>query len=155
MARKGKKWAEELSDFDPRIVYKAREEAALKACQKTEPKRKEAFIDGCVAREQRRNVTFYPDGSLMTVGKIPGWEPYEGDARGRRGRISGFTRKSRMGFLTTVATLDRKAELPKFVTLTYPGEYPEEFQERVARSSRAGAISSPRSHRRKPQIWKR
>jgi len=60
---------------------------------------------------------------------MPGWEPYEGDARGKRGRISGFTRKSRLGFLSTVTKLDRKADLPKFVTLTYPGEYPEQFQD--------------------------
>jgi len=118
---------EEFWGIDAGPVFKARMEAALKQCQTGEHARREAFADAAIKREKRRKAIFYPAGSLIKVSKMPGWEPYEGDKRGERGRINGFSRKSRLAFLSTVATLDRKAELPKFVTLTYPAEYPEQF----------------------------
>lgn len=120
---------EEAWEIDAGPVFKARMDAALKACNKDEPARRNAFNDCTIKREKRRKAVFYPGGSLIKVSKVPGWEPFEGDTRGQRGRITGFSRKSRLAFLSTAATLDRKAEPPKFVTLTYPGEYPEAFQD--------------------------
>jgi len=129
MALNASDWAEELAEYDARPIVEARLKAAVAKCNETEPQRREVFIDGCIRREKRRKATFYPGGSLIKVAKMPGWEPYEGDARGERGKIKGFSRKSRLAFLSTAATLDRNAETPKFVTLTYPAEYPEQFQD--------------------------
>ena len=43
---------------------------------------------------------------------------------GRRGRISGFSRSSRYRLMQTIARIRRDAEMPNFVTLTYPDEFP-------------------------------
>ncbi|MDR3406479.1 MAG: hypothetical protein P4L99_28605 [Chthoniobacter sp.] len=110
-------------------VLRARLEAAVQRCNQTEPQRREAFTDGVIAREKRRTATFYPAGSLIRVSKLPGFEPYENEKRGKRGKIKGFSFKSRVAFLSYVATLDRQGMAPKFVTLTYPAEYPEQFQQ--------------------------
>ncbi len=109
--------------------WKDRKKAIESACNKDESQRRDAFADGVLAREKRRTAAFYPSGSLIRVSKIPGWEPYENAKRGKRGKIKGYSFKSRMAFLSYVATLDRRGMAPKFVTLTYPAEYPEQFQQ--------------------------
>jgi len=120
---------EEYWGIDAAPVLMARLEAAGKKCDETEHLRRERFTDAIIAREKKRKAVFYPAGSLIRVSKMPGWEPYESGKQGTRGKIKGYSRKSRLAFLSTVATFDRKAELPKFVTLTYPAEYPECFQD--------------------------
>ena len=44
---------------------------------------------------------------------------------GKRGRIKGFSRQSRRRLMITISKVQRSAELPLFVTLTYPNEFPE------------------------------
>lgn len=53
------------------------------------------------------------------------WKGLKACGGGQRGVISGFTVKSRRRLLRVFASLDRrKLELPLFVTLTYPDEFP-------------------------------
>ena len=56
--------------------------------------------------------------------------PHKRHGRGTRDRIRGFSRASRRNLLTRLATINRAAfkafkERMIFVTLTYPGEYPQ------------------------------
>jgi hypothetical protein len=46
-------------------------------------------------------------------------------ARGKRGKIKGFSSASRRRLLYTIARIRRDATLPLFVTLTYPKKYPD------------------------------
>lgn len=122
-------WAKETESYDAGPVVTAKMQAALAKCQRDEPVRRARFADWENEREQMRHATFYPGGSLVRVSKVPGFQQFESDSRGTRGKISGFSRKSRLALLQTTAKLDRAGERPKFVTLTYPGEYPEFFQD--------------------------
>jgi hypothetical protein len=47
---------------------------------------------------------------------------------GVRGKIQTFTKASRRRLLRLLAKVDKREALPIFVTLTYPGEYPHEWQ---------------------------
>ncbi|HEY3899612.1 MAG TPA: hypothetical protein VGM54_13410 [Chthoniobacter sp.] len=129
MPKSASAWAEEIENFDCAAIFNARKEAALEACNLVEPQRRLRDIDNAIARDKVRRATFYPGGSLVKVSKLPGYESYEGSARGIRGKIQGFSRKSRLALLQTTAKLDRSGERPKFVTLTYPGDYPRQFTE--------------------------
>jgi len=44
---------------------------------------------------------------------------------GKRGVIDGFSRAARYRLLLTIARVKRRAELPAFVTLTYPDKFPD------------------------------
>jgi hypothetical protein len=69
----------------------------------------------------------------------------------KRGKIRGFSRAARLRMLETMASINvaRVRELPLFVTLTYPAEWPEEwrvvkahmdaFRKRLLRAYPAGA----------------
>lgn len=47
------------------------------------------------------------------------------ETRGVRGTIKGFSEASRYRLLQTIAKIKRDAPLPLFLTLTYPGEFPQ------------------------------
>lgn len=71
---------------------------------------------------------------------------------GARGRVSGFSRQSRRRLMMTIAGVKRNAELPSFVTLTYPSEFPT-----VERAKRDLKIFLQRLNRKFPNagyIWK-
>jgi len=64
----------------------------------------------------------YCDGaSLLKVSKS---EPCKPPLGGKRGRVDGFSNSSRRRLMQTIAKVKRDADLPCFVTLTYPNEFP-------------------------------
>lgn len=71
---------------------------------------------------------------------------------GKRGNVSGFSRGSRRRLMNVIAGVRRDAELPDFVTLTYPSEFPT-----VEKSKRDLKIFLQRLSRKFPAagyIWK-
>jgi hypothetical protein len=108
-------------------VFEAKLLAAANKCQKREPVRRLNNIDARIANEAVRSIKLYPDGSLLTVQRDPMWEPYENEKHAKRGEVRGFTAKARKRFLTFVASL-RVDVLPLFLTLTYPADWPHEWQ---------------------------
>lgn len=71
---------------------------------------------------------------------------------GKRGAVKGFSRQSRARLMETIAKVKTAAELPDFVTLTYPDNFPD-----VARSKRDIRVFQKRLVRRFPDcgyIWK-
>jgi hypothetical protein len=114
------------AEFDPKPVLAAKIAACLRDLNKDEPRRRGEFADVCAANEKKRTVRFFVDGSVIQVERSPLWEPYEDDRPHKRGKIHGFARKSRHRFLLFVGSLSH-AELPLFVTLTYPAWWPEEW----------------------------
>lgn len=71
-------------------------------------------------------VVIYPQGSLLKVSKNR-INPYAGKKRDwTRGVIKEFSRESRRRLMQTMAKIC-KGDLPQFVTLTYPGEWPEDY----------------------------
>lgn len=71
---------------------------------------------------------------------------------GKRNPIKGFTRASRLRLMRTIARVRRDADLPCFVTLTYPGEFPT-----VERAKRDLDVFLKRLRRHFPKaggIWK-
>jgi|SRR5579862_337837 len=67
----------------------------------------------------QRAITFYPEGSLVRIEGSCDYEPHE-RPQGKRGKIGGFSARSRLRLMTLCAMLKRTA-LPLFVTLTWPG----------------------------------
>ena len=108
-------------------VALAQFKAALDSCQQVEPGRRLRDIDGRIENDRTRRVKFYADGSLLTVERDPNYEPYQDERQSKRGKVSGFTHKSRKRFLVFVASLSRHV-MPLFVTLTYPESWPGEWQ---------------------------
>lgn len=70
------------------------------------------------------HICTFIDGGLVKVAR-PQPENKIQVGGGKRGKISGFSRKSRLRLMRAIAKT-RKSELPCFVTLTYPGEYSED-----------------------------
>jgi hypothetical protein len=71
---------------------------------------------------------------------------------GKRGKINGFSRGSRYRLMQTIAKVQRDAELPLFLTLTYPDDFPN-----PAESKEHLEIFIKRVRRRFPRagmIWK-
>lgn len=71
---------------------------------------------------------------------------------GQRGGIKGFSYQSRRRLLELISYVKRDAELPCFVTLTYPGEFPS-----IERAKRDLKVFTQRFIRKFPQagfIWK-
>jgi len=71
---------------------------------------------------------------------------------GLRGSIVGFSRQSRYRLMQMIGSIRRDAELPNFVTLTYPKDFPT-----VERSKRDLKIFLQRMKRKYPEagyIWK-
>lgn len=65
---------------------------------------------------------------------------------GRRSKIKGFSRQSRHRLMEKIGSIRRDAELPNFVTLTYPAEFPT-----VARAKRDLKVFLQRLERAFPQ----
>jgi hypothetical protein len=86
------------------------------------------YVDALNRVEERRVIDFAVGGSLITLSKEPGWEMYEGAVRSKRGCVSNFSGRSRKRMMETVAGLLTTA-LPLFVTLTYPDEWPSEWND--------------------------
>jgi hypothetical protein len=94
-------------------------------------------------------VEYYKGASLFRTTKD---RPCVAVGGGRRGQIKGFTRQSRARLLELIACVLRDAELPCFVTLTYPAKFPT-----VERAKRDLKIFLQRITRRFPSvgyIWK-
>jgi len=71
---------------------------------------------------------------------------------GKRSKIQGFSINSRRRLLETIATVKKGADLPLFVTLTYPDQFPS-----VERAKRDLKVFIQRLNRKFPQvgaIWK-
>lgn len=93
-------------------------------------------------------VEYCAGGSLFKTSKGGRLEGQKGGAK--RGAIKGFSYGSRRRLMTTVAKVRLDAELPLFVTLTYPDTFPEPkeskehlmmFEKRLLRAfEEAGAI---------------
>lgn len=97
----------------------------------------------------RPRMTFYEGASLLKVSKRSGFPAVGG---GLRKEVKGFSRASRLRLLRTIGAIRRDAELPDFVTLTYPSTFPP-----VERSKRDIKVFFQRLGRRFPQsgcIWK-
>jgi hypothetical protein len=121
-----KKRGDESDWIDSAPVIRANLRAAAERAAKDEPARQVAFADHCAESEKYRAARLYYDGSLLTIHRSPLWEPYENASTTKRGKVHGFSRKSRQRFLAFVASLCRES-LPLFVTLTYPEWWPEEW----------------------------
>jgi hypothetical protein len=124
--RKRKKSGDEYDWFDSGPVFRGKLRAAAIRADENEHIRRTAFADQCVKNEQTRVVRMHFEGTLLTVERSPLWAPHESASASKRGKVHGFSRKSRQRFLTFVAKL-RRTVLPLFVTLTYPEWWPEEW----------------------------
>lgn len=80
------------------------------------------YLDARAARDKKRRVRLYYEGTLIRIDGIPGWEEYERETKSKRGAVSGFSGKSRSRMLALVSSLNRQI-LPIFVTLTYDDEW--------------------------------
>lgn len=99
--------------------------------------------------ESNPRIEFYPGASLIRTTKDNKLSAVGG---GARGGIKGFSIQSRRRLMELIATVKRDAELPCFVTLTYPNEFPT-----VQRSKRDLKVFLQRFDRKFPQsgkIWK-
>jgi len=66
-------------------------------------------------------IQYYPGASLFKTSKNHKMPAVGG---GKRSRITSFSRQSRRRLMVKLATIKRDAELPCFVTLTYPDTFP-------------------------------
>src|SRR5581483_9168841 len=82
-------------------------------------------VDGQVRRADTALVNVYLEGALLEIDSIPGWNPYDSEKKRKRGKISGFSRRSRKRMLMNMAKIQRAAPLPLFMAVTYPGQWPE------------------------------
>ena len=102
-----------------------------------------------VVKNELPNVKYYKGASLFRSTKSRKCQAVGG---GARGGIKGFSRNSRRRLLELIACVKRSAELPQFVTLTYPEKFPT-----VERAKRDLKIFFQRLNRRFPEvgyIWK-
>ena len=80
------------------------------------------FFDVTLSKAHIRPfITFRSGSSILKSSK---GEKFPRVGGGQRGRINGFSRQSRYRLMQTIAGVRRDAELPKFITLTYPAEFP-------------------------------
>jgi hypothetical protein len=87
----------------------------LSTCHNTRKNRKS---DGKTAK-----ITFYSDGSLLSVTKNR-LNPYAGNKRDWvRGKVTRFSKRSRTRLMRTLAKIDKKKQ-PLWMDLTYPDEFP-------------------------------
>lgn len=100
--------------------------------------------------DSKRPVIQYVQGaSLLRSNKN---RPCPAVGGGARGGIKGFSKQSRKRLLELIACVQREAELPCFVTLTYPEYYPDVFK-----AKRDLKVFNQRLMRRFPSagaIWK-
>ena len=75
-------------------------------------------------RGNKKQIIFYKGGSRFEI-KSPKFETLGKANYRERGRITKFSRKSRLRLLYKVAEID-KTELPIFITLTYPDKFSDD-----------------------------
>ena len=107
-----------------RIYYPTR----LHACLAEHAPTLEAHAKNCELPEEahRANfgkIDFHYQGSLIRIGPLPGWEPYERKNQAKRGKIGGFSAKARGRMMELCAKI-RDDAVALFVTLTYPSDWP-------------------------------
>jgi len=68
------------------------------------------------------SIETYSGSSYMKIKKYPYDHPEA--SPGKRGKIQGFSYSARRRLFQTIAKIKRDAELPNFVTLTFPEKYP-------------------------------
>jgi hypothetical protein len=68
---------------------------------------------------EKRSIIFYPNGSFIRIQGSDDYEPYESKQK-PRGKIGGFSAKSRGRLMSVCAQLNRNA-VALFLTLTWPG----------------------------------
>jgi len=122
--RKCSERAQREADAAEECAHKAEAAAWARAANR---EAREFSLDALAQIEQRRVVQMHVGGSLVVLEKEPGFALYEKDARGRRGRVSGFTVASRQRMMESVSELAQKA-LPLFAHLTYPAWWPGDWQ---------------------------
>lgn len=106
----------------PKPFYRSKLEAfAYEEGHLIESKQRDAELAEEKFRDDNARVVFWPDGTLLRVEKLKGWDPYESKRGGTKKRLSGFSWKSRRNLLEKLATICREAR-PVFVTLTLPRE---------------------------------
>lgn len=97
----------------------------------------------------RPRIEYYAGASLLKSTK---GIPCEAVGGGKRGKVKGFSHASRLRMMRTIGSIRRDAELPSFVTLTYPDEFPT-----VERAKRDLKVFIQRLRRKFPKagfIWK-
>lgn len=97
----------------------------------------------------RPRVIYYDGASLLKTTKGRTTVQKGG---GKRGKIKGFTRQSRRRLMCTIGAIRKNAQLPDFVTLTYPEVFPT-----VERAKRDIKVFLQRLERQFPDagyIWK-
>lgn len=80
------------------------------------------YLDAKAARDKKRRVRHWYQGTLIRIDGIPGWEEYERETKSKRGSVPAFSCKSRSRMLALVSSLNAQI-LPIFVTLTYDDEW--------------------------------
>ena len=73
-------------------------------------------------------ICYYDGASLFKVSKGGQCDAIAG---GKRGRIHGFSQASRLRLMRVIAKVKRDADLPLFVTLTYPDEFPSPEESKI------------------------
>src|SRR4051812_23714535 len=90
------------------------------AAKRVHPKARGEYLDAKIRRDGLRRVTFYPQGSVVKVAAVPGWEMYQRENGAKRGAVTGFTGRA-ADRLMQLCNMMRRDALPVFVRLTYPG----------------------------------
>lgn len=94
-------------------------------------------------------VEYHEGSSILKTSKAIKMQKVGG---GKRSGIKGFSHNSRLRLMYTIGAIRRDAELPDFVTLTYPNEFPT-----VERAKRDLKVFTQRLQRKYPKagfIWK-
>lgn len=89
----------------------------------SKPKRKRQ--DGDKENDGKPYVKIVRGGSILKASKN---RTNERKGGGRRDKIKGFSRGSRRRLMSTIASIRLDAELPLFVTLTYPAVFPSPME---------------------------
>lgn len=132
---------------NPGISTVDRRAAALRATgARSEDARRDSTLSTAHIRPQ---IIYYAGASLLKTTKGRKCEQSGG---GKRGRIQGFSRQSRRRMMCTIGAIRRDAQLPNFMTLTYPERFPN-----VEEAKRDIKVFLQRLERKYPgagYIWK-
>ena len=93
-----------------------------------EKKAHDGFIAEAVWASKTATVTIHPEGRLIEVTSPALWSEHEAPGA-IRGKITEFTPSSRFRQMCALARVRRDAPLPIFLTLTYPYQWPSDWEE--------------------------
>jgi hypothetical protein len=96
-----------------------------------------------------RRIEYIRGASLLRTTKD---KPMDQVGGGRRGYIKGFSKNSRRRLLEMIASVKRDADLPNFMTLTYPANFPT--VERAKRDLKVFLQRLDRAYPGSGYIWK-